>query len=247
MVKKQLLGVLTNLGLGEYEAAVYLAMLTLGPSSVVKIAQAAEIKRTTVYSIIESLRINGLAVVHVKGFKKTFAAVDPENLEAMLESRRTLLQKALPELAALHNLKGAESTIKFYEGLKGIKMVYESLIKEIKPKEDYLVVSNGDQWLKLDPEFFLDFTKRRAKLNINIRLLLQDSQISRERQKNQKNINATIKILPGSATLDTNLVIIPNKVVIHRLRPPVMAIVIENQSVVHMHQQMFEIIWQSIQ
>ena len=54
------------------------------------------------------------------------------------------------------------------------------------------------------------------------------------------------KILPKNTTLTTNLVIIPKKVFIHQLVPPVMGIVIENKSIIQMHREMFEIMWKSV-
>lgn len=237
---------LTSLGLSEHEAKVYLAAVSLGPATVMKIAAAAEIKRTTVYSVVESLKQKGLMTIVVKGFKNLFAAENPEKLESILETRKNLLTQTLPELSALYNLKGGESTIKYYEGITGIKSVYEGLIRDIKPKEDYMVTSHIEQWLKLAPDFFIDFTKRRAKLNINIRLLMQDSPIARAHQKIQHTLNETIKILPRGTSLDTNVIVIPRRVVIHQLVAPITAIVIENPSVVKMHQQLFEIIWRSL-
>jgi hypothetical protein len=195
---------------------------------------------------VEALKNKGLMTIAVKGFKSLFVAENPEKLESILEARKNLLAQTLPEFAALYNLKGGESTIKYYEGLTGIKSIYESMLRDIKPKEEYMVTSHMEQWLALDKEFFLDFSKRRAKLNINIRLLLQDSPIAREHQKIERVYNEKIKIMPQGTKLDTNLVVIPRRVVIHQLVPPVTAIVIENPSVVRMHQQLFEIIWNSI-
>ncbi len=240
------IGILTNLGLTENEARVYIAALSTGPATILRIAQTAEIKRTTVYSVIETLKMKGLITIHFKGFKKLFVAENPEKLESILEARKALLAKALPEFAALYNLKGNESTIKFYEGLEGVKTAYEGLLHDVKPKENYSIISNIEPWLSHDPKFFLDFTKRRAKLNINIRLLLQDSPTARAHRRLQKTFNETIKILPAGTTIVSNLVIIPKKIVLHQLHPPVMAVVIENQSIVCLHQEMFEIMWRSI-
>ncbi|MDO8625878.1 MAG: helix-turn-helix domain-containing protein [Candidatus Magasanikbacteria bacterium] len=246
MQKRRLLSILTTLGLTEHESAVYLAMLAIGPATVLKIAAAAEIKRTTVYSVVEALKIKGLVVVQIKGFKQLFAAADPEQLQTILDNRRQLLANALPEFSALYNLKGGESTIKYYEGLAGIKSVYEGLIKDVRPKEDYLIISHREQWLNLDKEFFLDFTKRRAKLPIKIRLLVQDSALAREHKRLEQTFNKKIKLLPPGTSLNTNLVIIPKRVVIHQLETPIMAIVIENPSVVRLHRELFEIMWRSL-
>ncbi|MSU75310.1 MAG: hypothetical protein EXS55_02245 [Candidatus Magasanikbacteria bacterium] len=246
MKTNPLLKTLTTLGLTDHESAVYLAALSLGPSTILKIAQAAEIKRTTVYSVVEALKQKGLIIIEVRGFKTKFVAENPEKLETILDNRQALLAKTMPEFAGLYNLKGAESSIKYYEGLNGIKSVYENLLVDVRPKEDYLIISHQAQWLNLDPDFFLDFTKRRAKLNIKIRLLLQDSPPAREHQRLQKIFNEHIKILPPGTSLNTNLVIIPRRVVIHQLVPPINAIVIENPSVIRMHREMFEIMWRSI-
>lgn len=246
MPDKQLTATLTKLGLSEHEAQVYLAALSLGPATIIKIAVVAEVKRTTVYSVVESLIMKGLIIKEIKGFKQLFVAESPEKLEVIIEQRKQLLAKTMPELAGLYNLKGGESTIKYYEGLAGIKSVYESLIKDARPHEDYLIISHIEPWLNLDKKFFLEFTKRRAKLPIKIRLLLQDSPTAREHKRIEKTLNEQIKLLPATTSLNTNLVVIPKKVVFHQLTPPIMAIVIENPSIVRMHQELFEIIWTSI-
>lgn len=246
MQHKQLIEALKDLGLNDNEARIYFATLSLGPATILKISAAAEIKRTTVYSVIRSLQQKGLMTIEVRGFKKLFIAERPETLESILEGRRERFKKVFPEFSALYNLKGGESAIKYYEGLAGIKSVYENLIKDVRPHDDYCIVSEIHRWLALDPEFFLDFTKRRAKLNINIRLLLQDSKTAREHKKLERNFNEKIKILPPQIALTTNLVIIPRRIVIHQLNPPILAIVIENKSVVQMHRELFEIIWRSL-
>ena len=245
MKNNQLIQTLTELGLNEKEANVYVSALSAGPSPILKIAQAAGLKRTTVYSVIESLKQKGLMTIELKGWKKLFAAEDPEKLETILETRRLKFKNLLPEFSALYNLKGGESFIKYYEGLEAMKSVYEGLIRDVRPHEDYSIIADQRRWYELAPEFFEDFTRRRAKLPINIRMLLQDTLTARKFKKHEKIYNLKIKFLPEGTSLITNLVVIPKKVMIHQLTPPIMAMVIENKSIVQMHQQLFELIWRS--
>ncbi|MBI4054286.1 MAG: hypothetical protein HY397_03080 [Candidatus Doudnabacteria bacterium] len=42
----------------------------------------------------------------------------------------------------------------------------------------------------------------------------------------------------------TNLVVIPEMLVIHQIVPPVSAMVIKNKSAIALHRQMFEMLWQ---
>src|SRR4051812_34988946 len=97
---------LNNLGLSDHEARVYFASLFLGASTVQKIANAAEIKRTTVYSVVQSLQSKGLMMIEIKGLKKMYTAENPEKLETLLEHRREQFKNLLPEFSALYNLKG---------------------------------------------------------------------------------------------------------------------------------------------
>lgn len=246
MRNNKLTNILKDLGLTENEAGVYLAALSLGSSSILEIANIAEIKRTTVYSVIESLKIKGLLSEELKGWKKYFVPESPEKLEKVLEEKRNNFKKSLPEFLALHNLKGKDSVIKYYEGLESVKNVYDELLREIQAHEDYLVIGEQNDWYNLDPKFFQSFIEARSKLPINIRLLFTDSQMAREHQELEKNYNEKIKILPKNTTLTTNLIITPEKVVIHQLTSPIMAMVIENPSIVQMHREQFEIIWKSI-
>lgn len=245
MANKTLTTALESIGLNENEASLYLASLSMGPSTILKLSRASEMKRTTAYSVIESLKQKGLMNVVHKGLKKLYAPEDPQKLSAVLQSKEKRLSSALPELSSLFNLRGDEATIKYYEGFEGIKTVYESLIRDIKPGEKYMVISDQEKWLSLDAKYFQNFLERRAKLNIDIRMLLQDSKVAQEFKKFQKNYNLRLKILPAETSLVTNLVITPQKVVIHQLINPLSAIVIENKSTIQMHQQLFEIIWNS--
>ncbi len=214
--------------------------------TVLKLAKASELKRTTVYSVLESLKQKGLMSTEQRGFKKRYAAEPPEKLESILEARKQKLKTALPEFSALYNLKGEETFLHYYEGLESVKSVYEGLLKDVRPHEDYLILADLRQWLNQDPEYFLDFIKRRAKFDINIRMLTQDSEIAREHKRRERNYNETIKILPARTKLTTNLVVIPKKVVIHQIIPPIFAMVTENKNIVQMHREQFEIMWRSI-
>jgi sugar-specific transcriptional regulator TrmB len=249
-VNARLLKILSDIGLDAQEAAVYLATLSLGPSSVQRIAREAGIKRTTAYGVLESLRQKTLINEEMRGFKRVFAPLHPEKLQSLLSSRERMFRDALPEFAALYNLKAGEDTIKFYEGLESTKEIYEGLLADIRPREEYMIISTFATWLQLDPDYLNDFSLRRAELSralgFNIRLLIQDTPAGRERKKQQKLHNEKIKILPKNVAMTTNLVIIPKKVVIHQVVPPINAMVIYNPHIIRMHQEVFEMLWAAL-
>lgn len=247
MNKSRILETLTSIGLSENEARIYLSCLSLGPSKVVSIAKDAQVKRTTAYSILDALQLKGLVTIEYKGLKQLFAAESPEHLSRILESRHTQLKQALPELSALFNLQGVESIVKHYEGLEGVKNVYESILKRVQPHDDYLVISKQEDWYNLDSEYFQRFIERRSKLPLRIRMLFQDSEFARSFKALEKNYGFEVRILPKNTTLNTNMVVTPQMLVIHQIISPVTAIVIENRSTIELHKQLFEIIWNSLE
>ncbi len=243
---EKLVSSLIDIGMSDHEARVYVACLSLGSSSVLSLSKETGIKRTTVYSIIESLMRQGFIRVEIKGVKRRFIAENPEHVGNLLDIRKQKFQHILPEFSALFHLKGESSTIKHYEGLELVKTVYDRILEELKPKEYYWAISDTEEWRKEDREYFEQYLNCRSKLNIDTRLLLQDTEEARRRKGFEKNYHEHIKILPPNTSLATNLIVTPNLLVIHQFNP-ISAIAIENPSVVQMGRELFQLIWNSIE
>jgi len=245
MDNQNLIRTLEEIGLSENESKVYFAVLSLGPTTILSIARTTGIKRSTVYSVVDSLKSKGLMNTEVSGFKNKFAAVHPSRLEAILDQRKNVLEKNFTDLLALYNLKGKESFIKHYDGMEGVKEAYESMIRDIKPREEYYILANQDLWFELDKKYFENFLLRRSKLNINVKMLLENTEIAKKFLTLPVVHKAGKKLLPKSTKLTTNLVVTPQRVLVHQLIPPIQGIVIESKSIVEMHQQIFTLLWNS--
>jgi sugar-specific transcriptional regulator TrmB len=248
MQNDKLLSSLAQFGLEETEASVYLAALSLGATTVLKLSKQTNIKRTTLYEIVDSLIRKGLMKKEIRGFKTLYAAEHPERLESTLDSKRALLARVLPELEGLYNLKGTESTLKYYEGLKAVENIYDDLLKELKPHDFYCAISNIAEWQVLDEEFFMtNHVEKRASMRIDTKLLFVDSPTAQKRKQTERNFNEQVKILSKDSDFHVDLVITPYKVVMFQLKEPLTAVVIENRSIVAIQKAMFEIIWKSIE
>ena len=247
MKNEKIFDSLIQLGLEEKEAKVYLASLSLGASTILKLSKVSEVKRTTIYEIIDALERKGLMKKEIHGFKTLYSAEHPERLENSLDVKKMLLSRMLPELEGLYHLKGTESSIKFYSGLKSIKNIYDDLLKDLKPHEFYYAISNVKEWQGSDEEFFLkNHVEKRAKMDIDTKLLFTDSEIAQRRKQTEKNFNEEIKILPKNSKFHVDLIITPYKLVMFQLYKPQVAIVIENKSIIEIQKEMFEIIWQGL-
>lgn len=246
MKNDQIQALLLDLGLTENEAQVYLRSLSLGPTTVLNIAKASGIRRTTVYSVIEILKKKGLVHTEPRGFKQVFVAEHPDKLESMLENKRASLRKMLPELSAMYNLKGGESTIKYYEGLASIKTIYDTILDPLKRGDDYLVIGDMQKFFDMDKEYFNAFFEKRIKSEVRARLIVTDSEQSQHMKKYAKNMNHEVRILPEKTKLSVDAMIVPQKVIIVNLREPLSAVSIENKDTIEMQKELFEILWNSL-
>ncbi len=235
---------LNDIGLDSNEAELYVALLNSGPTTILLLAKSSGIKRSTVYNTIDSLITRGLAHHEIQGKKKLIAAENPNQLGVIIEKQKQLLNTVLPRLQALHSTtRPSESLIKQFHGLQGIRSVYSNLLTDLKDDEDYLVISNQDKWYDLDPDFFETFIKKRAKLKLNIKLLLQDTLQAQEFKKKQSVYNETIKLLPKHVDININMVITSRKTIIVQLVNPIFALIIENSSMVEMNHMIFNLLW----
>ncbi len=246
MKNEQIINLVKELGLSDLEARVYFSTLSLGPTTVLKIARSSEIKRSTVYSVLEDLIKKGFMRVEPKGFKRLFAAENPRALERALEDRRKRFRTVLPELEALYNQREGSSVIKYYEGIKAVKGVYESLLLELRPHMDYMVIANIQQWLAADEDFFLKWRVKRSKLKLNSRLIFEDNEQGQQFKKNAANYFEAVKLLPTERHVDTSLVITPTKAIIHQYTEPVSVLVNESKASLLLYREMFEMIWDAL-
>ncbi|MDB5204278.1 MAG: Transcriptional regulator, TrmB [Candidatus Taylorbacteria bacterium] len=242
----EILKSLEDFGLNETESKIYAALLSTGGGSVSTIAEAAHIKRTTTYSTLDGLIKQGLARFDEFGFKRKIVPEDPQRLKVILEQKQIKLTKTLPTLESMYNLKGNESFIKYYKGFEAVKPIYEKLIQDIGPNEEYFVLSNQKMWHERDPIFFEDFSVRRGRLPIKIKIILEQNDTSQRYFERRKLYNAEIRFLPKDVKLETNLVITPQRTLIHQLVHPIVALIVENNSFIKMHQEMFRIMWNSL-
>ena len=113
---------LLNLGLAQKEAEVYLANLQLGMATAQRIAEKAEINRTTAYATIKNLISRGLIITVDKAGKQYFVAEKPDRLKLFCEQqeqeikrRKETIDKIMPELESLYNLAADTPAVKLYK------------------------------------------------------------------------------------------------------------------------------------
>lgn len=159
---------LQNVGFDDKEAKVYLAGLQLGPATIQELAKTANIKRSTAYEIVEGLVDKNLIIVTQKGKRKMFVTQEPDNLLLFLKQREKVLEQIMPDLEALKNSGAERPTVRIYDGINGIKQIYEDMIK--KPGEILALAAPRPKISKMILEYLhLQWKPLRLKVGVSMR------------------------------------------------------------------------------
>ena len=135
---------LTQLGLTEGEAKVYLALTELGSSTVGPLVKKASVAYSNVYEILHRLMEKGIVTYILKSKTKYFQAVSPKNLfeylekkEKQVQTQKDALKKIIPQLELLQKEKQSQEA-EIFIGLKGLKAAYQKHIEGASKKDDSL-------------------------------------------------------------------------------------------------------------
>src|SRR3989344_4337183 len=96
----QIKSVLKQLGLNDRHAAIYLACLELGSSSIQKISLKSGFARSTCEAVLKSLQEKGFVSSFQKKTTRYYSPEDPKKLIALAKEKVKLLEDTLPQFSA---------------------------------------------------------------------------------------------------------------------------------------------------
>jgi len=239
---KELIPILTNLGLTEKEARIYLALLESGSQVVSSIAKQAKINRVTAYDILEKLKKRGLASSFTKARTKYFQATDPEVVASNFEQKSKTFTQTIPELKRIQG-ETSHPKVRYYEGLEGIKTIYQDTLTA-KSKE-ILNFSNSEEIRKYWPEYDEQYVTLRANKNIHLKGIITEDEAGKKVKNEDKQYNREMRLISKKAYPFTNEInIYDNKVAIISFgETELIGMIIESQEIAASQRAIFQMCW----
>ncbi|MDR0281837.1 MAG: helix-turn-helix domain-containing protein [Candidatus Peribacteria bacterium] len=148
----------------EREAKVYLAGLSLGSAPGSTIARHAGEKRVTVYAILKELIKRGIFTSVIRDEITYFSPISPEQLAYIYEEKYKTLKEKLPELTAIMETVGNKPKMRYFEGVEGIKHLYNNSLET--PEPVFAFLSDGNINPKLQHYLNKEFAQKRIKKQI---------------------------------------------------------------------------------
>ena len=217
-----LINQLEDFGLSEEEARVYLTVLELGGSFASTIAGKSNTPRVNCYYILETLKNKGLITSNLKGNVKFFIAEPPQVLVNQIEEKFEQAKRLLPELMSLTNANAFKPIIRSYEGLEGIKQIFE---QTLEAKSEVLGYTNLEALGNLLPDYLPSYLNKLVKKRIKVRLLTPSTEAARnfvEKFYPKKYPEELVEILfvnPKEFAFENHISIYDNSVAITSLNP----------------------------
>lgn len=242
---------LEEMGLSKIEVETYLTLLkTAGAQPASVLANRIKINRTTAYKALINLAHLGLATKTMKHGIICFFAEDPEDTlkTLIIEKQETLKEVNASILEALPSLiVGEEGSphlpkIRYYEGIDGIKQVYEAVLKE---GVDYYRYGDITKIYGTLGDFVEDWIKRRNKMGITAHAIMPYHKRSEELYKKDKEeLRKSLYIPYDLFPIEGEVRIFGNKVTILSLKKdsPI-SIIIDSEVVARMFKSIFMLTW----
>ena len=248
-MKKKLATKITELGLSEKEAAVYIALLSGGEMTADDVSKESHLNRSTTYVQLKSLMSMGLVSTYKLGKKTFFAAESPRNLERILnkkiekiEQQRTEIKSLVPDLIRLFGSATDRPTVRIFEGKEGLTSMRNEMLEE-KPELMRMITSIGQLGKIFSPEELRIFTQKRKQLGIKDKIIyfLDESKESYQPYDHQQLKRVTQKQLP----FGSDLYIYNDSVSFASTDSAIVGVSISNKDIAKTCTALFEGVWNS--
>jgi sugar-specific transcriptional regulator TrmB len=232
---------LVRFGLDQKEAKIYLALLTLGPATVLEIAKRAAVKRPTVYVLLEKMLAQGLVARTSSSGRTRYSAEPPDVLLRAIRTKEETLHEALPILQAMMAAAKKRPNITIHEGHEGLARLYDEIfespdirffgsMKDLKRSFSDIV------------ERFIQLSKRRKT---RVRDLLTHHPVDLEWAHRAVSEHYAVRILPREFDFAIDCAIYGEKVAILSVKDDFFAVVIESKEVADSFRALHTLAWQS--
>lgn len=232
--------ILKEIGLTDYEADIYLALLANGQISAYELAEKTGLYRQVTYDSLKRLSEKGFVSSVTEGKTKLFKAIDPKLILEFLNERTENYRQILPELNKLNEISKQPLIVETYKGKNTIRIALRDIINTLKNKGGMVLCTAVDEYLAIKKYKSIVDQYERDLLHYNIK----EKVIIKEGTKGifQKGTSRYKKIQKKFFN-ENPMQIYGNNVQIIVWGNPDYLIIIRNKGVADSYRKQFELLW----
>lgn len=168
--------ILKQIGLTDYEAKIYVALLTHGQISAYELAEKAGLYRQVTYDSLKRLIEKGFVSSVIENRKKIFKAINPELIVELLNERTDNFKQILPELTQINKLSEQPLSVETYKGENILRIALRDIINVLKKEKNRIVLCTAiDEYFPLEKyelivnQYERDMLKHKMKEKVIIK------------------------------------------------------------------------------
>jgi sugar-specific transcriptional regulator TrmB len=245
--------VLTRLGFTVNEAQCYQALLEHGEQTVPCLARITGIDRSNTYDAVYVLEDKGIVSHTEEQYGKHYFAVSPRKLATIAACKRRQarrheleLAEALPDIMSLHKSSDMQPHVQLLKGTHGILSAFEDCISGQHITEIYCCTSANFSFIPNGTEYDNEFTQRRLKLNIRIKVLAQQNTLSSSwHHKDMHELRET-RFIPPTHDIPATTFIYGNTIASIPHSEEQTALIIHSKELAYTQRALFDFMWKTV-
>jgi len=169
---------LSNLGVSDEQANIYSTLVKHGTITKLELSRKSNIKRTTVYRLIEAMREAGIVEEVTDEHRKLVQSVPPDRLKQLVkqkEDQARQVSKLFPQvqqyLNQQINSRQPDTKVLFYKGREGIRQINWNVLRASKEVVGYTYLSFSSA---VGNKFAHQLYEEMVDKNINLRDIYSD-------------------------------------------------------------------------
>lgn len=244
-----MLDIFSQFHLDEKETNAFLELVKLGASPVSVWAKRAGINRSSMYVILDRLVAAGVvslfahrAVMHAKPLAVADLPTILDKKRRAIEETKAILLTRLPELTKLESTHTIRPTVRFFEGVARVEVMYEEVLKETS----FVSFFHPGRVKAMMPEYFHKIPLTLKARGGRARELLVVSKEAQEYVRLYRSEKHEMHLLPPRVTFSSDTIITKQKIyLVGYGKDAVVATEIWNTELAQTQSVLFDLLWET--
>ncbi len=237
--------ILESVGMTKDQARIYISLLEMGAISLPVLSKKVRISTAKLLDIIELMKEHGWISEVFYENQKLYHPLDPNLLLIDFKKSLRRLSDYVPYLMGIYNKRPFHPKIYFFEGIEGIKEVYnETLLVENYDLFAYVKIHKPDDRLY---DFLMDHIARRKQKNIKAYVIAPKSPEAQVyKSRDSYDLRETLLVNEPWFELELEIQIYPNKVSICSFGEEYVGMIIESKAAYTSFKNIFHFMWNTL-
>lgn len=232
--------ILTEFGLSNNEAKIYISLLGLGLSTITKIASDCKLHRSNVYDSIKKLIDKGLVSYIQRDNVTLYEAADPHVLIRVAKEKENRLKSILPQLLLSKKLAASKGEAYIFEGVSSFMNILYGFLKYNDPILAFGIPRQVPEILKTK---IPHFHRERLKLKIPMKHIYNHNAKERIAFLNKMKYTHA-RYLPESFDSQVSTNVCGDEVIFTLWTETILSIQVKNKLIADSYKKYFSLLWE---